>query len=175
MARIAALPGSQGVPAPHRGRVVLAVASALAVMVGLAGVGTGRALTPQAPVSQAVQLTGSDDITAAASDGTAFVMGGSGIPLPSEGYVNAADLLYLQPHGFTGTAHSLFTPELTFPGNVSEVQGAQILADAIQQEIAGGGVDADNPVYVFGYSQSSAMSSMTMEQLHHEGVPAEDV
>lgn len=177
MADNAALSGPHGVAAPRRGGVVIAVVSALAVLAGLVGVVAGSPLTPSSPaaVSPAVELTGSDDIAAAAGNGTAFVMGGSGIPQPSEGYVNAANLLYLQPLGFTGTAHSLFTPELTFPGNLSEVQGAQILADAIQQEIAGGGVNADNPVYVFGYSQSSAMSSMTMEQLHHEGVPAEDV
>ncbi|MEO6794169.1 MAG: PE-PPE domain-containing protein [Mycobacterium sp.] len=102
-------------------------------------------------------------------------MGGSGIPLPSDGYVNAANLFYLQPHGFSGTAQSLFTPQLYFPGNVSEVQGAQLLAEAIEKEIAGGQVNAENPVYVFGYSQSSAMSSMTMEQLRSQGVPAEDV
>ncbi|MGV0627048.1 PE-PPE domain-containing protein [Mycolicibacter minnesotensis] len=116
----------------------------------------------------------SSEVRLAAGD-IAFVMGGSGIPLPSAGYVNAANLLYLQPQGFTGTAQSLFTPQLSFPGNVSMVQGAQILADAIERQIAGGGVNADNPVYVFGYSQSSAMSSMTMEQLNHRGVPAQDV
>jgi hypothetical protein len=55
------------------------------------------------------------------------------------------------------------------------VQGAQYLAQAINDQIATGQVNADNPVYVFGYSQSSAMASMTMEQLHHQGVPAEDV
>lgn len=168
MAGVAAMSGQHGVRSPHRGRVVRTAVSILAAFAGLAGFATASPLAAQSPaaVSPTVQLTGGD---------VAFVMGGSGIPLPSDGYVNAANLLYLQPHGFTGTAESLFTPQLYFPGNVSEVQGAQILAEAIQQQIAAGGVNADNPVYVFGYSQSSAMSSMTMEQLHHEGVAAEDV
>lgn len=102
-------------------------------------------------------------------------MGGSGIPLPSEGSVNAADLLHLQQHGFTGTAQSLLAPQLVYPGTVSEIVGAQLLANAINKEIAARHVNADNPVCAFGYSQSSAMSSMTMEQLHQRGAPAEDV
>lgn len=168
MAGVAAMSRPKGVRAPRRGRVALAVIGVLAVFAGLAGSVTASPLPAQssAAVSPAVQLAGGD---------IGFVMGGSGIPLPSDGYVNAANLMYLQPHGFTGTAESLFTPQLYFPGNVSEVQGAQILAEAIGKQIAGGGVNADNPVYVFGYSQSAAMSSMTMEQLHHQGVPAEDV
>lgn len=168
MAGVVAMTGPQGGRSLRRGRAVLAVVSVVAVFAAMAGIFTASPLSARASaaVSPEVALTGGD---------VAFVMGGSGIPLPSPGYVNAADLLYLEPHGFTGTAKSLFTPQLYFPGNISMVQGAQILADAIQKQIAGGGVNADNPVYVFGYSQSSAMSSMTMEQLHHQGVPAEDV
>ena len=173
MAGITAGSRSLGARTPRGLRAVLAVVCVFVVVAGLAVLIEGSPLSPPLSVASApaVQLTAADD------DGgnVAFVMGGSGIPLPSEGYVNGADLLYLQPHGFTGTAQSLFTPELYFPGNVSEVQGAQILADAIEKEIAGGGVSAENPVYVFGYSQSSAMSSMTMEQLHSQGVPADDV
>lgn len=165
MAQLVAMSGTGGTRAPRRRRVVVAAVSIFAVFAGMVGMSplTGRSSAASPP---AVQLTGG---------ATAFVMGGSGIPLPSDGYVNAADLFYLQPHGFTGTAQSLFTPQLYFPGNVSEVQGAQILAEAINQEIATGQVNADNPVYVFGYSQSAAMSSMTMEQLYHQGVSAEDV
>lgn len=168
MAGVVALTGPQGGRSLRCGRVVLAVLSVLAVFAGAAGFATAPPLCARS--SAAV----SPDVTLAAGD-VAFVMGGSGIPLPSEGYVNAANLLYLQSHGFTGTAESLFTPQLYYPGNVSEAVGAQLLADAIEKQIAGGGVSADNPVYVFGYSQSSAMSSMTMEQLHYDGVGAQDV
>jgi hypothetical protein len=164
MAGVVATTGPQGGSSPRRGRAVLGLVAILAA-VGIVGFATAPATSPRAAAA---------DVQLAAGE-VAFVMGGSGIPLPSDGYVNAADLLYLQPHGFTGTAESLFTPQLSFPGNLSMVQGAQILADAIKQQLAGSGADADNPVYVFGYSQSSAMSSMTMEQLRHEGVAAEDV
>lgn len=157
--------GAAGVGASRRGRVVLAAVSVFAVFAGMVGASVPTAQSAAAS-TPAVELTGGN---------VAFVMGGSGIPLPSDGYVNAANLLYLQPHGFTGTAQSLFTPQLYFPGNVSEVQGAQMLAEAINKEIATGQVNAENPVYVFGYSQSSAMSSMTMEQLHSQGVSPEDV
>lgn len=168
MAGVVAMTGPQGGRSLRRGRVVLAVVSVLAVFAGMAGLVTASPLSARssAAVSQDVTLTAGD---------IGFVMGGSGIPLPSDGYVNAANLLYLQSHGFTGTAESLFTPQLYFPGNISMVQGAQILAEAINKEIATGQVNADNPVYVFGYSQSSAMSSMTMEQLRQEGVAPEDV
>lgn len=177
MAGIAAMSDLRGVGASRHVRAVLGVVSVFSVFAGLAGVNAASPLaaaplpgSPSAAVSQAVQLTASADVAAAAGGGTAFVLGGSGIPLPSDGYVNAADILYLQPNGFTGTAQSLFTPQLYFPGNVSEVQGAQFLAQAINDQMATGQVNADNPVYVFGYSQSSAMSSMTMEQLYHQGV-----
>lgn len=168
MAGVSAMTGPQLGRSSRRGRAVLAVVSILVVCAGLGGLGIG---SPPAPRSSAAA---SADLQLAAGQ-IAFVMGGSGIPLPPDGYVNAANLLYLQPHGFTGTAQSLFTPQLYFPGNLSEAQGAQILADAIEKQIAGGGVNAENPLYVFGYSQSSAMSSMTMEQLHHDGVAAEDI
>ncbi|MCV7384075.1 PE-PPE domain-containing protein [Mycolicibacter longobardus] len=168
MSGLAVVPGAGHAGAARRGRVVLAVCSAFLAFLAFAGVVGLSPLTPSstAAATPEVQL---------AAGGTAFVVGGSGIPLPSDGYVNAANALYLQPHGFTGTAQSLFTPQLYYPGNLSMVQGAQLLAQAINNEIATGQVNGDNPVYVFGYSQSSAMASMTMEQLHHQGVSAEDV
>ena len=44
-------------------------------------------------------------------DGTALVFGGTVLPTPPPQYVDAADTLYLQPLGFTGTAQSSYTPE----------------------------------------------------------------
>jgi hypothetical protein len=43
-------------------------------------------------------------------DGTALLFGPSGVPIPPPQYVDAADTLYLQPLGFTGTAQSEFEP-----------------------------------------------------------------
>jgi PE-PPE domain len=130
-----------------------------------------------------VQLTSGDGAGSPLGDGTALVMGGSGIPIPPQSYVNAADTLYLQPRDFTGTPQALDTPEGFYPttgvnsltADASEAQGAQILNGAITGQIADGNVDAANPVVVFGYSQSSALSTMTMEQLWNQGVPSDDV
>ncbi|MEB3021848.1 PE-PPE domain-containing protein [[Mycobacterium] crassicus] len=134
------------------------------------------AATPPTRACGAVRLTG-------LGDGTALIMGGSGIPLPTQGYVDAATMLYLQPHGFTGTPQALFTPAgfypttgiKSLPAFVSETQGAQMLSETVLRQIAGGQVDAANPVVVFGYSQSSALSSLAMAQLAEQGVPADDV
>ena len=130
-----------------------------------------------------VRLTSGDGADSPLGDGTALVMGGSGIPIPPERYVEAADTLYLQPRDFTGTPQALDTPEGFYPttgvnsltADASEAQGAQILDGAITGQIAGGNVDAANPVVVFGYSQSSAMSTFTMQQLQAQGVPSNDV
>lgn len=135
-------------------------------------------LVPAVPGSQAGEVR-----LAGLGDGLALIMGGSGIPLPPPGYVDAATTLYLQPHGFTGTPQALFTPAgfypttgvKSLPAFVSETQGAQMLSETVSRQIAGGGVDATNPVVVFGYSQSSALSSLAMTQLADQGVPAEDV
>jgi hypothetical protein len=141
-------------------------------------------MTPAANIEvRAVQLINGDAADFPLGDGTALIMGGSGFPIPSQRYVDTADALYLQPHGFTGTPQSLFTPEgfypttgvKSLPAFTSEVQGAQILDDTIRNHIAGGDVDAANPVVAFGYSQSSALSSLAMAQLAEQGVPTDDV
>ncbi len=54
-------------------------------------------------------------------------------------------------------------------------EGSQILTNAIVSQIQGGGVNAQNPVVAFGYSQSSVLSTFTMEQLHALGVPSDYV
>ncbi len=133
--------------------------------------------------ARAVQLISGDSADSLLGDGSALIMGGSGIPIPPESYVDAADTLYLEPRGFTGSPQALDTPEGFYPTtgvnsltvDASEAQGAQILDGAITGQIAGGNVDAANPVVVFGYSQSSALSSMTMQQLYDQGVPTDDV
>ncbi|MCV7260372.1 PE-PPE domain-containing protein [Mycobacterium shimoidei] len=164
-------------------------AQALCVTVGvvitsaaLVGVPATQAPIPDAQ-TRAVQLTGGDAAESGLGDGVALVMGGSGIPLPPQRYADAADALYLQPLGFTGSAQPLFTPAGFYPTtgvnsltvDASIAQGAQILSNAVLDQIARGEVDAANPVVVFGYSQSSALSTLTMQQLHEQGVPSDYV
>jgi len=138
----------------------------------------------------------------------ALIMGGSGVPTPTQQYADTAANLYLQPNGFGGTPEGLHpgefihgheaaaaddalyqlppngfsdapevltTPELFTDRAYSESQGAADLLQAIQQAIADGQVSPANPLYAFGYSQSSALSGLTMQQLASAGVPADDL
>ena len=150
-------------------------------------------------ISLGVRLTAGD---------VALVMGGSGVPTPTQQYADTVANLYLQPNGFGGSPENLgpepffqghasadvasvlsnlqpsgssgipevlTTPELFTNRLWSETQGAANLLQAIQQEIADGKVSAENPLYAFGYSQSSALSGLTMQQLASAGVPANDL
>lgn len=155
------------------------------LVVGL--VGAGLIVSPAAPVpdttDHALRLTGSHAADYPLGGGTALVMGGSGMPTPSQAYADFVNELYLAPHGFTGTAQILTTPESLYPftGPFAETfdrsaaEGSQILQAAILAQIAGGHVDADNPVVVFGWSQSAVVSSMAMQQLADQGVPSDFV
>jgi hypothetical protein len=131
----------------------------------------------------AIRLTSVDTADSPLGDGTALIMGTSTLPIPPQPYLDVFDRLFLQPRGFTGTPEALFTPEglypvsgvKSLPYDTSVAQGQEILDSAILQQIDGGHVDAANPVVVFGWSQSSAIASLTMSQLASQGVPSDDV
>jgi hypothetical protein len=95
--------------------------------------------------------------------------------------VDAADTLYLQPLGFTGTAQSAFTPDGTVAlghslgFGTSLGQDQQIMVSDIEGQIGAGGVSPENPIVVFGYSQSADAASLSMQQLQAGGVPSDDV
>ena len=82
---------------------------------GAAIVGAGLLVVPSvAPSPRNVQVRAIQLVDTADSplgDGTALVFGGTVLPTPPEQYVDAADTLYLQQLGFTGTAESSYTPE----------------------------------------------------------------
>jgi PE-PPE domain len=132
---------------------------------------------PVAPLpgvqSTAVRLVSTDAADSPLGDGTALLMGGTSIPQPSQLYLDAADTLYLQPRGFGGTLQSLFTPEDASP--TSETRGEQILDSTILQMFDKGDLSAQNPVVVFGYSQSASISTEVMRELAGQGVPSADV
>ncbi|MGV0734665.1 PE-PPE domain-containing protein [Mycolicibacter sinensis] len=127
--------------------------------------GVPAASPPAGAHPAAVSLTGNGTEL---GDGIAFLMGGTGMPQPSDRYLEAADNLYLQPHGFGGELVSLWTPENV--SSTSQAVGGQILYNAVMEQISSGDVDADHPVVVFGYSQSAAISVGLMERLAEEGV-----
>ncbi len=111
-------------------------------------------------------------------DPVALIMNGSGFPVPAPTYLNAVNNLYIQLRDPGATPVPLTTPEGLYPltgvnslpvGN-SIAQGVATLNNAILQQIAAG-----NHVDVFGYSQSSTISSLVMSQLAAEHVPSSDV
>ena len=142
-------------------------------------------LVPPSPDVQvrAVRLTSGDTADSPLGDGTAFILGGSGLETPGQTYANAIDAEYLAPRDFTGTTQVLSTPEALYPFlgpftetfDQSEAQGQQILDTAILNQIATGDVDAANPVVVSGWSQSAVISSLLQPELASQGVPSDDV
>ena len=160
-----------------------------------AGIATGAlvALVAPAPPATAspnlaghliaVRLAGAATGHSPIGDGMAFILGGSGIPTPGPAYVDYAVANYLAPHGFTGTAQVVTTPEELYPFlgwfggtfDTSVAQGAENLVAAIMSQIATGEVDAANPVVVFGYSQGADVQTSAMTLLAEQGVPSDHV
>ncbi|WP_343602550.1 PE-PPE domain-containing protein [Mycobacterium sp.] len=141
------------------------------------------AIPPVAPQSrdvrgQAVHLTSVDTADSALGDGTALMVGPSGIPIPPPRYLEFYDKLFLEPRGFAGAVESVYTPASlggpeNLPFDTSVALGQQIVDSAIQQHLAG--VDAADPLVVTGWSQSSTIESLVMSQLHEQQVPSDDV
>ncbi len=165
------------------GRSTLRVCLATGVVITCVSLLPATPVTTPAGQARDVNLTSGDTADSALGHGTAFVIGGSGLPMPPPAYVNAADQLYLEPRGFTGTPQALDTPEgfypvtgvHSLPFDTSAAQGQQILDAAILHEIATGNADAANPVVVYGVSQSAVFASTTMTELANQGVPSDDV
>ena len=154
------------------------IATTCAAVAALAFVGV-----PRMPHHAQIHLTSVDGADSPLGDGTALIFGTSGTPVASPGYQEAVDQLYLEPRGFDGTIQAPFTPEGLYPVtgvhslpvDTSFAQEEQILDSAIQSQIAAGGVDAANPVVVFGWSQSADFSGLTEPELAAQGVPSDDV
>jgi hypothetical protein len=136
----------------------------------LFSVGGGHGAPASAPGTPAVSPT-----TTADTGGIALVMGPTGFPQPSAAFVATVDRLYLQPLGFHGHAESLYTPELGYNTDANLPLDVNDLTAAVNAQIATGNVSAQNPIWVFGYSQSAAAASEAMAQLHAEGVPSSDL
>jgi PE-PPE domain len=159
-------------------------------------VGLGLVATAGAGV---LGLSAMMNSASAHADDIGLVMGGSGLPIPGPLYVGAADGLYLN-NPLTGLypdltfyqatpanpfGNGLFTPEGLYPLtgvhtlplnyplganglpelSTSVGQGATILESTILGNTAAG--DSST---VFGYSQSSTLSGITMQMLEQAGV-----
>ena len=105
----------------------------------------------------------------AVAQSTGLIFGASGVPIPSEQFTQNAFEKYVLPHSPAGTVpERVFSPEglypitgvKSLPLNISVEQGNTIMKDVIEQQAALG-----NTTTVFGYSQSSIMSSLVMPDL----------
>jgi hypothetical protein len=137
----------------------------------------GAAATTFAPPAAAASLVEAPEVAAQAeaAGNVLLIMTPSGVAIPSAEYLPHVQDLY-----FDGRTDGqfLFTPEglypisgvKSLPLNTSVDQGNDILLSAIKQQI-----DLGNTVTVFGYSQSSIISSQILGQLAENDIPAGSV
>jgi hypothetical protein len=84
-------------------------------------------------------------------------MGGTGMPLPTQQYVNAVNNLFIQPNQMGAIPQKFFTPEQLYPVTgvrslllqTSVNQGISNLDSQITQQLGAG-----SHVTVFGYSKA---------------------
>jgi hypothetical protein len=129
-----------------------------------------------------------------AGSDTAIILGGTGEPMPSTEFAQAAEDLYLHPLGFDGGATGstvcdmigtdpcaaplqvLTTPELFQQGPGSFADADDVVL-AVENEFNAdpGAFSADHPLTVFGYSQSATAESIAMSRLEADGIPSDDL
>ena len=139
-----------------------------------------------------MQAAHADD-SLAGSD-TAIILGGTTEPTPSTAFAQAAENVYLHALGFddgatystvcdmTGTdpcaapLQVLTTPELIQQGP-SSLTAAEDVTLAVENEFNAnpGAFSAEDPLTIFGYSQSATAESLAMTQLHDYGIPLDDL
>lgn len=157
----------------------------------LAGIGCG-ALAATSVLTAAFAFGDADD-PLTGSD-TAIILGGTFESTPSTTFAQTAENLYLHPLGFDdGATYStvcdmvgtdpcaaplqvLTTPELVqqAPSTLTDAEDVTL---AVENEFAAnpGAFTAEDPLTIFGYSQSAAAESLAMTQLAQDGIPSEDL
>lgn len=122
--------------------------------------------------------------------GTAFFIGPTTLSTPSPTFAQTAADLFLQPLGFDGgddldscvvsagvcdaPLRILSTPALIQQGHSSFVGAAEIVRAVLAELNANpDAYDAENPLWIFGWSQGATAGSIAMAQLAHEGVDPE--
>ena len=153
--------------------------AAVGLFVGIASVLSNPAAHADDP------LSGSD---------TAIILGGTTEPTPSTAFAQAAENLFLNPLGFDGGATSstvcdmigtdpcaaplqvLTTPELIQQGP-SSLTAADDVVLAVENEFTAnpGAFSAQDPLTIFGYSQSATAESIAMSRLEADGIPSADL
>jgi hypothetical protein len=164
----------------------------LANVTVVSGMMVGAASALISPAAHADETLLSADDPLSGSD-TALILGGTTEPTPSTAFAQAAEDLYLHPLGFDdGATYStvcdmtgvdpcaaplqvLTTPELIQQGP-SSLTAADDVVLAVENEFKAdpGAFSAQDPLTIFGYSQSATAESIAMTRL--EGViPSEDL
>lgn len=127
--------------------------------------------------ARAIRLLGIESVDTPAEVDTALIVGASGLPTPPPGYMAAANALYLQL-GDSANLQGVYTPESFWPltgvlnltTDASIAAGGKNLAAQIEANVAPGRV-----LTVFGYSQGADVETTAMQQIHADGVPADEV
>ncbi|WP_343708998.1 PE-PPE domain-containing protein [Mycobacterium sp.] len=104
------------------------------------------------------------------------------IPVDNPAFADAAADLYLKTAGFEvtpdyGNVQTLNIPEVVSGGglNTAVNYGVNDLVDKIESEYTAGDFSETNPLYVFGYSQSSVVMGMAEQQLADYGIKPQDL
>ena len=167
--------------APVNGYKMFAKVTAVGMFVGVAA----------AAISQTAHAYADDSL--AGSD-TAIILGGTTEPTPSTAFAQAAEDLYLHPLGFDDGATAstvcdmigtdpcaaplqvLTTPELIQQGP-SSLTAADDVTLAVENEFNANpdAFSAQDPLTIFGYSQSATAESIAMTQLQADGIPSADL
>ena len=123
---------------------------------------------------------------------TAIILGGTFESTPDTAFAQAAEDLYLHPLGFDDGATSstvcdmvgtdpcaaplqvLTTPELLQQSNLTDADDVTL---AVENEFTAnpGAFTAEDPLTIFGYSQSATAESIAMTQLAADGIPSADL
>jgi hypothetical protein len=141
------------------------------VILGVALCSAAVALAGAANADNSGFLSGSTD---------ALILGSTGIPTPDAAYISGAENLYLDPDGYSGTAATtlaLTTPE-TYDFTSSVTQGEQILVNAVVADYDAGDMGCtkggcSDPLTIFAYSQSSAITALAEQQLAADNIPSD--
>jgi hypothetical protein len=159
--------------------------------------GTGGGAIVLTSVLTAPVAFGDADDPLSGSD-TAIILGGTLEPTPSTAFAQAAENLYLHPLGFDDGATSstvcdmigtdpcaaplqvLTTPELIQQSTLTDADDVTL---AVENEFNAdpGAFTAEDPLTIFGYSQSAAAESIAMTQIndysmaHGDSIPLDDL
>ena len=100
----------------------------------------------------------------------AFILGPTGTDTPEAAYVSDVVNGYLDPSGYNGgiaNATALTTPEQD--SGVSYTQGEVDVIEKLAELQQNGDISAEDPVYLFGYSQSATILSAVDSHLNDPG------